>query len=296
MSIRIDRLTGTIGAEIRGIDLSGVLDPETVRIIAAAWAQHAVLVFPGQVIADRHQVTFSRHFGRLAVFRQNQNGAAHPSERPEIFRATNTDRNGNVVSSDSEQARLIKLNWLWHIDTSYQSIPSKGVVLHGWDVVEDGGGDTIFADLAAAYEALPMPIRRRIIGLVARHSFRYLAMKSERHRPAFDALADLPPVEHPLVRQHTDGRRSLFLSPPYMERIVGWNGPASHALIGMLTVWACQDRFLYRHRWRRHDVLMWDNGRTMHKVTPYDVGGDRRVMHGVVILGTESIRPATPLI
>jgi alpha-ketoglutarate-dependent taurine dioxygenase len=163
--------------------------------------------------------------------------------------------------------------------------------LHGIDVVEDGA-DTIFANLCAAYETLPATTRQRIDGLFARHSFPYLV--KTRGMPPLNSgqIAALPPVDHPLVRRHRDARRSLYLSPPYMETIVGWNQPDSQALIEELTVWASQERFLYRHRWRPHDVIMWDNGWTMHKVMPFDIERVRRVMHGVVLLGTEPIEPS----
>jgi len=109
-----------------------------------------------------------------------------------------------------------------------------------------------------------------------------------------EQAAALPPVDHPLVRRHRDGRRSLYLSPPYMETIVGWNQAESQELVAELTAWASQERFLYCHGWRPHDVIMWDNGWTMHKVTAFDIARQRRVMHGVVILGTEEIEPRRP--
>jgi alpha-ketoglutarate-dependent taurine dioxygenase len=145
--------------------------------------------------------------------------------------------------------------------------------------------------MIAAHEALPESMQRQISRLIARHSFAFLV--SSRMLPAMrpDELAQLPAVDHPLVRQHADGRRSLYLSPPYMERILGWNESDSRALIEELSDWAAQERFTYRHRWRPHDLIIWDNGWTMHTVSPYDLAHRRRRLHGTTILGTEQIQP-----
>ena len=103
--------------------------------------------------------------------------------------------------------------------------------------------------------------------------------------------ARVPPVDHPLVRQHADGRVSLYVSATYMERIVGLDEGESRELIGQLMKWATQDRFVYRHRWKPHDVLMWDNRWLIHVVEPWDHGGERRMMHRTTIAGTESVMP-----
>ena len=101
--------------------------------------------------------------------------------------------------------------------------------------------------------------------------------------------AQVPPVDHPLVRRHRDGRLSLYLSATYMEHILGLSQADSRQLIDELMAWATQDGFVYRHRWRPHDVLMWDNRWCIHVVTPFDHGGERRVMHRTTIAGTEPV-------
>lgn len=288
MSLRIDKLAPALGARVTGIDLSLAPDDRTVRVLAAALAEHGVLVFPEQAIDDASHVRFARCFGEPGVFRP----VGDPQGlEPEIFRLANTDPAGNLLPEDNERLRLQRLNWTWHIDGSYRAFPNKGTILHGIQVVTEGG-DTVFANLAAAYAALPEATQARIAGLAARHDFEFQVR--ERGLPAMRAeeRARLPPVEHPLVRQHPDGRRSLYLSPPYMQAIVGWEPRASRALIDELLEWAAQGRFLYRHRWRRHDLLMWDNGWTMHRVTPFDIARRVRLMHGVTLLGSEPVLPS----
>jgi alpha-ketoglutarate-dependent 2,4-dichlorophenoxyacetate dioxygenase len=288
--MEVTRLAPAMGAEIAGLDLSQPLDEPRAQSIAAALQARGVLVFRDQPIDDQAHARFGRRFGELARFRESDNwdGAV-----PEIFRGANVDAAGSFYPPDDERARMLKLNWLWHIDSSYRPIPTRGAILRGIEVVEDAA-DTIFANLCAAYEALPAAMKDRIDGLYARHSFLHL-VKTRGMPPLNDEqAAALPPVDHPLVRRHADGRRSLYLSPPYIETIAGWDRAESMALVEELTAWASQERFTHRHRWRAHDVIMWDNGWTMHRVTPFDIGRVRRVMHGVVLLGTERIEPLAP--
>jgi alpha-ketoglutarate-dependent taurine dioxygenase len=288
--MNLTKLAPAVGGEITGIDLAAPLDDAAAREIAAALATHGMLVFPNQPIDDVAHARFARHFGELARFRESDNwdGAV-----PEIFRGSNTDAAGNFYAPGDERARMLRLNWLWHIDSSYRPVPTRGAVLRGIEVVEDAA-DTIFANLCAAYEDLPEATRTRIDPLYARHSFLHLVKTQGMPPLNAEQAAALPPVDHPLVRRHRDGRRSLYLSPPYMETIAGWNQPDSLALIEELTAWSTQERYLYRHRWRPHDLIMWDNGWTMHRVTPFDMERVRRVMHGVVMLGTERIEPLAP--
>ncbi len=277
MTFSIRTLTRTIGAEITGIDLREPLADETVQQVMSAWSAYGVLVFRDQPLTDDQHVRFGRRFGRLEVFEGSEDTAAVP----EIYLAGNTDRSGCLLPPESE--KLIKLNWNWHTDSSYRPTPTRGAILHGIEVIEDGG-DTMFANLAAAYETLPDDVKVRIAHAVAVHSFEFLVTSRELPPLAPEESARLPAACHPLVRQHRDGRRSLYLSPPYMAGIVGWVDDEARALIDTLASWATQARFVYRHRWRAHDLVMWDNEWTMHTVTPYDFSRSRRVMHGITIL------------
>jgi alpha-ketoglutarate-dependent taurine dioxygenase len=284
--MRFRKLRGALGAEVTGLNLQLPLGQHETDRLTKGWFKHGVLVFPGQRITDGQQVSFARRFGRLENFSQ-PNAATYFI--PEIFRSSNTDESGQLLPSDDERIRMLQLNWLWHIDSSYRAVPVKGVVLRALHVAEEGG-DTIFVNNIAAFEALPSTIKARVESLRAIHSFSYLVQQQGGElRP--EEAAGLPRAEHPLVRRHADGRRSLYLSFPYMEKIVGWSEADSCALLHELMAWATQEQFLLRHRWQPRDVIMWDNAWTMHCVTPYDVARHKRVVHGVTILGEDPVLP-----
>lgn len=287
MSLHIEKLHPLLGAKCTGVDLAEPIDPETLKTIRAAWHQYGVLVFPDQPITDEQQVAFSRHFGELEIFPQASNRS---SQLPEIFRVTNVGEDGQIRPVDSPNARYSTLICVWHTDSSYRMVPSIGAVLHAVEVVRQGG-DTLFANMCAAWEHMPDELRTRVANRMARHSFLY--SRQQRNLPPMDPAeeARVPPVDHPLVRQHADGRVSLYVSATYMERIVGLDEGESRELIGQLMKWATQDRFVYRHRWKPHDVLMWDNRWLIHVVEPWDHGGERRMMHRTTIAGTESVMP-----
>ena len=285
MSIRLRKLHPLIGAEVTGVDLARPLDRAAVEAIRSAWSRYGVLLFPEQPITDEQQVAFSRHFGTLEIFPQ----AANRSRTvPEIFRVTNVGDDDRILPVDSPGGRYSTLICVWHTDSSYRRVPGKGAVLHAIEVVSKGG-DTLFANMCHAYEQMPVELKERIAGLKARHSFEY--SRQLRQLPPMDPAeaAEVPPVDHPLVRRHGDGRLSLYVSATYMERIPGLNEKDSRGLIDELMAWATQDRFVYRHRWRPHDVLMWDNRWCIHGVTPFDHGAERRVMHRTTIAGTEPV-------
>ena len=285
MSIGFKKLHPLIGAEVTGVDLAGTLDPATVAAIKDAWSRYGVLLFRRQPITDEQQVAFSRHFGSLEIFPQAGNRS---QTVPEIFRVTNVGDDNRIRPVDSPGGRYSTLIWVWHTDSSYRRVPSKGAVLHAIEVVSKGG-DTLFANMCHAYRQIPAELKARIAGLKARHSFHY--SRQLRRLPPMDPAeaARVPPVDHPLVRRLRDGRLSLYVSATYMERILGLSEGESRKLIDELMAWATRDDFVYRHRWRPHDVLMWDNRWCIHVVIPFDHGAERRVMHRTTIAGTESV-------
>ena len=247
VALEVTSLHPHIGAEVAGVDLARPLDSQTLKTIEAAWNSHA-LVFPEQPISDEQQIAFSRCFGDLEIFPQADNRS---QRLPEIFRVTNVGEDNRIRPVESEGGKYSTLIWVWHSDSSYRPVPSKGAVLHAIEVVEKGG-DTLFASMFAAYDEMPSALKTRIAGVKARHSFAY--SRQQRDLPPLEETeaARVPPVDHPLVRVHADGRRSLFVSATYMERIVGLDDTESRELIDELMAWATQERFVYRHRWKPH--------------------------------------------
>jgi taurine dioxygenase len=285
MPINVRKLHPLIGAEVKGVDLARPLDEADITAIETAWREHAVLVFPDQPITDEQQVAFSRRFGDLEIFPQAENRSGR---LPEIFRVTNVGDDDRIRPVDSEAGRYSTLIWVWHVDSSYRVVPARGAVLHAREVAASGG-DTLFANMFAAYGQMPHELKVRIGGLRARHSFPFSRRQRDLPpmKPEEEAL--VPPVEHPLVRRHADGRLSLFVSATYMERVVGLDEAASESLLRELMDWATQERFHYRHRWQKHDILMWDNRGAIHVVEPFAHGAERRVMHRTTIAGTEPV-------
>jgi len=195
------------------------------------------------------------------------------------------------MPQDSKGWRYMNLTWLWHTDSSFREVPSMGSILHGIEVPPEGG-DTLFTNMYAVYEALPDAVRQRIRGLRVVHSHDQVLSHDQKLKARSEDYARLPSVHHPLVRRHpVTGRFSLFLSPHTMERIEGLTENASRTMLDELIAFATQDRFVYRHQWRKHDVILWDNRCTMHAVMPYDAANHRRVMHRTTIVGDGPVIP-----
>ncbi len=286
MALSLRALHPSLGVEVSGIDLGLPLDASTRAEIVAAWETHGVLVFRDGDISDDEHVAFSRNFGELEVLPERD----HTEDAlPEIFTLSNVGPDGEILPAASEPVTFASLTWFWHTDSCYRAIPSKGAILHGLEVVEGGGGETRFANLKQALCEMGSELRARIEDLEARHSFVW--MRTHRDLPPMkpEEAASVPPVRHKLIRNHLDGSQSLYISPVYMERIIGRGESESRALVEELTEWATQERFVYEHSWRPHDVVMWNNTWTMHLVMPYDQARQRRVMHRTAIAGAEAV-------
>lgn len=287
MGLVIKKLHPCLGAEVGGINLADDLANSVIDTLRAAWIEHSVLVFRDQRITDAEQIAFSRRFGELEIFPQAENRA---TAHPEIFNLTNVGEDGEILPAKHETVQFVSTTQNWHTDSCYREIPCDGAILRGVETTDETG-NTLFADLRAAYDTLPDELRQRIDGLTARHSFEYMRSAKKDLPPMKpEELATVPPVIHPLVRTHpVGGRKSIYLSPIYMDRIEGLDDHETRDLIAELTEWASQDRFVYRHKWRPDDVLMWDNRSTMHLVTPFDATTERRVMHRTTLLGTAPV-------
>jgi alpha-ketoglutarate-dependent taurine dioxygenase len=285
MTLSIRKLHPAVGAEVSGLDLASPLTAGTRTALLEAFAEHHVLVFPGADISDEEHVAFSRNFSDLETFPQGSMGAAR---LPEIYRVSNVGEDDEILPVESDTARYQSLTQVWHTDGSYLPVPSLGAVLHGIEVTDEGG-ETQFANMFLAHDALAEDRRRELEHLKARHSFQYSRALKGLPPMKPEELARVPPVDQPLIRVHPDGRHSLYLSAPLMECVVGWSDADSHALFTELVAHATQPAFVYRHRWRAHDVVMWDNRCTMHCVTPYDAATRRRVMHRTALVGTEPV-------
>lgn len=256
-------------ATVHGVDIPAGVSPETAAQIEQAMDHYAVLVIPNQQIDDAQQYAFSQHFGPME---QATGDAARPGERRlsmNINDISNLDKRGDVVKRD-DRRRLFSLgNMLWHSDSSFKPTPSKYSLLSA-RIIPDNGGNTEFADMRAAWDALAPDAQNEAIDLVCDHSQLYSRGllgfddwdEEERQKNA--------PVPQRLVRRHpASGRLSLYLAS-HAGAIHGWPMPEARVYLRDLIEHATQRQFVYSHVWKQWDLVMWDNRVMMHRARRYD--------------------------
>ena len=269
MPIEITPLTRHIAARLTGIDARRPLEPDEVAAIEAGMDRHAVLVLPGQAIDDAQQLAFTANFG---PFQDGANATERRDELrldPAFADVSNLDKEGRQLARDDRRRMASLANRLWHSDASFRVVPARYSILSGRIVVTKGG-NTEFADMRAAWDALDAATQREVEGLVCEHSLIYSRAQLGFEAFREDELARMKPVRHRLVRVHpVTGRKSLFLSS-HIGTIVGWPRPEAMAFIRDLMEHATQPEFVYSHRWTQHDLVIWDNRTTMHRVRRFD--------------------------
>lgn len=259
----------TFAAEITGIDIPRGVGETEVQFIEQAIDRYGVLVFRDQKVTDEQQYEFSERFG---LMEQATGDVVARDERRlsmNVNDISNLDKNGNVLKRD-DRTRLFGLgNMLWHSDSSFKSAPARYSLLSA-RVVPDSGGNTEFADMRAAWDALDVNLKQECKTLVCHHSQLF-----SRASLGFEDFTDAEkkawqPVEQPLVREHPKtGRSSIFLSA-HIGGVKGWPVPEGRMFIRDLTEHATQRQFVYAHEWRQWDLVMWDNRVTMHRARRYD--------------------------
>ena len=282
MGIRVKPLHPHIGAEIGGVDLRQPVPPETFAEIEAALNQHAMLVFPAQLLIDEQQVAFSRLFGPLETSPDYAGSQKTRLPHAEIADISNLDSAGRVMSGDDKRLLFNRGNRLWHTDSSFRYVPARCSLLSAHEIPPTGG-ETEFADLRAAYDALSEATKRKIDGLVAEHSILHSRAKIGFREFNKEIQSALPPVPQIIVRTHPgSGRKSLYLAS-HASHIIGWPVEEGRKLIEELIAFATEPRFVYQHRWRVGDLVIWDNRCTMHRGCAYDDTKYRRDMHRTTV-------------
>ncbi len=282
-SVQLDiaPLSGTIGAEIRDIDLHRRLDPETLGAVRQALLDYKVIFFPGQHLSPEEHKDFARAFGEITV--------AHPvipglEEHKEVFEIDYTKARNLVGARGSEYNDREK----WHTDVTFVETPPLGSILNAI-VIPEAGGDTLWADTQAAYEGLSAPLRTLVDGLTAVHdgtrSFGQLLRAVGKGEWDGDTFTELVQVEHPVVRTHPEtGRRNLFVNPGFTVRIKELTVRESDALLQFLYQHMTTPEYVVRYRWEEGDLGFWDNRTTMHYAVG-DYGDAHRVIQRVTIRG-----------
>src|ERR1700730_510624 len=269
MAITVCPITPSFAAEIGDVDLSSPVETADLVAIKQAFAKYSVLIFPDQHLSPNQHLDFARQLGPLETTIAGYRSDAPLRLRKEFADVSNLDPDNEPWGKDS-RLRLFQLgNRLWHTDSSFKRLPALASLLYARSI-PSVGGHTEFADERAAYDALPEEMKRRLAPLVAEHS-----IFNSRARLGFTNFSDeerreLPPVPQVIVRTIPEsGRKSLYLAS-HAGRIFGLPEPEGRALIDELIAYATQRQFVYTHRWRFHDLVIWDDLCTMHRGTEFD--------------------------
>jgi len=274
-SIQIEPTGATLGAFVTGVRLAD-LDESAWQQIHAAWLRHAVLVFPGQHLSNEQQIGFARRFGAI----ERIGGG-------EIVAISNVLPDGTVRAHDpahwDDMMKVIVGNMAWHADSTYMPVQAKGAVFSA-EVVPRGGGQTGFADMRAAYDALDEDTRRLVHERSAHHSLVYSQSKLGHVHNAQSAyigygMDNAGAPLRPLVKVHPEtGRRSLLIGR-HAFGVPGMAPDESERFLEGLVEFACQAPRTYHHSWSSGDVVLWDNRCTLHRAMPWDLSEPRVMWH-----------------
>jgi len=257
--------------EVDDIDLRKPLTRDEAAAVHAGMDEFAVLVFHDQPLDDEQQLAFSRSLGELEHAIGTSLRAPDEYRLPTTFAdVSNLDKDHKVFARDDRRRLFAIGNRLWHSDSSFKAIPAKYSLLHA-RAIPSKGGNTEFADMRAAYDALDAETKAEIEDLVCEHSQLFSRQQLGFFDFTDEERARFAPVRQRLVRTHpSTGRRSLYLSS-HAGGILGWPVPEARAFLRDLVEHATQRPFVYAHRWRVGDLVMWDNRRTMHRARPFPV-------------------------
>ena len=272
-------VNGPLGAEIIGLDLNQPVSDADLARIRTAFVKYGLVIFRDQRITPQQHVAFSRRFGPLQVHVLNR---FHLQGLPEVLIVSNVIENGQPIG-------LVDAGADWHSDLSYMPKPSLGSLLHAQELPPEQG-DTSFANMFNAYETLPADIKKTLEGRRAVHSYVYRYRRLQKLSPwradlTQKQIDEVPEVDHPVVRVHPEsGRKALFVSEGFTSHIIGLPADESAALLKFLHEHTIRAENVYRHTWRAHDIVFWDNRSTVHyaPITPQHL---RRTLYRTTVEG-----------
>lgn len=269
-------LNAPLGARVEGLDRARANEPDVAAALNRALAEHLLVVIPGERMTPEQTRALSAAFGtpQKQLLRYKRSG-----DVPDVSVMVST-----LMADGSTDKTAIRAED-WHTDDSYFAVPAKATLLHGIEIPSRGGA-TWFCNMHSVYEALPETTRKRIDGLRAIHGYDTPRARNRPSPRTPEEIAETPDVEHPLVRTHPEtGRKSLYLNPNRLDRIVGLERAESDALLDELADEARKPRHHHGHVWNVGDVVVWDNRATMHRVVIDYPVGETRVMQRVLIEG-----------
>ena len=273
--VQIRPLAAKIGIEVSGVDLSQTLNDDTFRAIERAWQENCIVLFRGQQINEDDQVRFTERVGPLSRVLHKHGGAS--KHHPGVMFVSNIRENGELIGAlpDGEM--------YFHSDQCYVERPCAATLLYAIEIPSQGG-NTLFANMYAAYDALPVELKTKLAGLKAVHVYDYDANPTKPTKGGA-VRADAPRFAHPIVRTHpATGRRALYLNRLMTDHIVGWPRDESDALLARLFDHQENPEWIYEHRWQVGDLVMWDNRSSVHARSDFDAS-ERRLLRRSVVLG-----------
>lgn len=285
MDLQARPLAPTIGAEVVGLDLSRPLDDATLAEIKTLFNEAGILLFRDQDLTEDQHIALSRRFGPL---QRHVLKDYLKSDHPEILVVS------NILDEEGRPIGIGDAGQLWHSDTSYAAEPCHCSLLYAREIPAPDGnrsyGDTAFASLIAAFEALAPAMKARIADKKAVHSYEAYYVRRQKEgsrRPSLtkEQRREAPDVVQPIVRPHPiTGRNALFLNESYAVRILDMDPAESDALLNELIAFGLSDRFVYRHKWRKGDLILWDNWATQHLAIADYALPQRRLLHRTTVL------------
>lgn len=279
MAIKVKRLTQHFAAEVSGVDLREPVSDADFQALDAAFNEYSVLVFRNQDLTDARQVAFSERFGPLETTVNSNPGGAGTV----VTILSNLDEDGSVIAPEDRRMVFNTGNQMWHTDSSFKQVPATASLLSGRQVPAVGG-ETEFASMRAGYEALPEDRKVLVEGLVSVHDFAYSRGLIDPNLLREQDKRELPPVRQAMVRTNpANGRKNLFVGA-HASYVDGMALGEGRALIKELNAHVTRPEFVYRHQWRRHDLVMWDNRCALHRGRSWKAT-DARVMHRTTIAG-----------
>ena len=271
MSITVTPTHPEFVAEISGVDVAKPLSPDDRQTIEDAINRYAVVVFRGQTLDDERQVAFAGNFGPIesSALKLRHRDIKHRIASSQVADISNLDGDGNVMKPDARRRLDGLANRLWHTDASFRAVPGGLSMLYA-HVIPDEGGDTEFADMRAAYDALPEAKKKELQGLVAEHSIWRSREQLGVVQYTDEERASLPPVPQRVVRTHPGSYRKTLYLAAHASHIIGLPVADGRLIILDLIEHATQPRFVHAHRWAKGDLVIWDNRCTMHRARPFD--------------------------
>lgn len=276
--VRITPLHDLFAAEVRGLDLVAGPDGATFERIRDAFERFSVLVFRDQDIDDERQIRFSSRFGPLETTKVGTNGAGS-----QLVVLSNLGADGTIVPPTSRQMLNNRANQFWHADSSFKPVPARASMLSA-RIIPSAGGDTQYCCMRAVYADLPQRLKDAVEHRVAIHDYGWSRGRVDPELVTEEEKRVVPPVRQAMVLDHGACGRSLYLGA-HAARVEGMPEAEGRALIDELMAFATQERYVYSHQWRPHDLVLWDNRAVLHRATPFGGSAEARHMVRTTIAG-----------